>query len=119
MKNEDRQLLLMAKLKQMDFLGATLLVAAVSCLLLALQWGGATYPWRSSIVIGLCAIHGSKIDRSYRRDRSSDSHYLGYSNCSMGDIYGHQRHRPWPRYQPAIYSAASGPEVSPLFSRFQ
>lgn len=43
----------MAKLKQMDFLGATLLIAAVSCLLLALQWGGATYAWGSSMVIGL------------------------------------------------------------------
>lgn len=59
LKNEDRQLPLMAKLKQMDFLGATLLVAAVSCLLLALQWGGATYPWRSSIVIGLFVGAGS------------------------------------------------------------
>lgn len=37
----------------MDFLGATLLIAAVSCLLLALQWGGAIYPWGSSMVIGL------------------------------------------------------------------
>lgn len=59
LKNEDRRLPLKAKLKQMDFLGATLLVAAVTCLLLALQWGGATYPWRSSIVIGLFVGAGS------------------------------------------------------------
>lgn len=59
LKNEDRRLPLKAKLKQMDFLGATLLVAAVTCLLLALQWGGATYPWRSSIVIGLFLGAGS------------------------------------------------------------
>lgn len=44
LKNEDKQLPLMAKL---------LLVAAISCLLLALQWHEPTYPWRSSIVIGL------------------------------------------------------------------
>lgn len=41
------------KLKQFDFLGAALIIGAVCCLLLALQWAGTTYPWRSSQVIGL------------------------------------------------------------------
>ncbi|MEW2473144.1 MDR family MFS transporter [Micromonospora gifhornensis] len=36
-----------------DWLGATLLVAGVSCLLLALSWGGETYPWGSALIIGL------------------------------------------------------------------
>ncbi|GIJ76058.1 drug resistance transporter, EmrB/QacA subfamily [Micromonospora phaseoli] len=38
-----------------DWLGAMLLVAGVSCLLLALSWGGNTYPWGSGVVIGLLA----------------------------------------------------------------
>lgn len=38
-----------------DWLGAALLVAGVSCLLLALSWGGNTYPWRSGLIIGLFA----------------------------------------------------------------
>lgn len=37
----------------MDALGALTLIAAVTCLLLALQWGGQTLPWNSSRVIGL------------------------------------------------------------------
>ncbi|MET8084008.1 MDR family MFS transporter [Micromonospora sp. NPDC005237] len=36
-----------------DWLGAGLLVAAVSCLLLALSWGGNEYPWGSGLIIGL------------------------------------------------------------------
>ncbi|MEV6814350.1 MDR family MFS transporter [Micromonospora sp. NPDC051296] len=36
-----------------DWLGALLLVAGVSCLLLALSWGGSTYPWGSGVIIGL------------------------------------------------------------------
>ncbi|HYN96872.1 MAG TPA: MDR family MFS transporter [Pilimelia sp.] len=38
-----------------DWLGAALLVAGVSCLLLALSWGGNEYAWRSPVIIGLLA----------------------------------------------------------------
>ena len=46
-------LTLRQKLNELDVLGAAFLVAGVVCLLLALQWGGTTLPWRSSKVIGL------------------------------------------------------------------
>ncbi|HEY0700289.1 MAG TPA: MDR family MFS transporter [Micromonospora sp.] len=36
-----------------DWLGAALLVAGVSCLLLGLSWGGNEYPWGSVTIIGL------------------------------------------------------------------
>ncbi|MDG4807399.1 MDR family MFS transporter [Micromonospora sp. WMMD1120] len=36
-----------------DWLGAGLLVAGVSSLLLALSWGGNEYPWGSGVIIGL------------------------------------------------------------------
>jgi EmrB/QacA subfamily drug resistance transporter len=36
-----------------DWLGAGLLVAGVSCLLLALSWGGNQYAWGSATIIGL------------------------------------------------------------------
>ncbi|GAB3947811.1 MDR family MFS transporter [Micromonospora vulcania] len=36
-----------------DWLGAALLVAAVSSLLLALSWGGNEYSWGSGVIIGL------------------------------------------------------------------
>ncbi|MFC8847759.1 MULTISPECIES: MDR family MFS transporter [unclassified Micromonospora] len=38
-----------------DWLGAALLVAGVSCLLLALSWGGNSYAWGSAVIIGLFA----------------------------------------------------------------
>jgi EmrB/QacA subfamily drug resistance transporter len=36
-----------------DYLGAALIVAAVTSLLLVTVWGGITYPWRSPTIIGL------------------------------------------------------------------
>jgi EmrB/QacA subfamily drug resistance transporter len=38
---------------QVDYLGAGLLVASVSCLLLVAVWGGTTVPWTSPLVLGL------------------------------------------------------------------
>jgi hypothetical protein len=38
---------------KLDPLGAVLVIAAVVCILLALQWGGQSLPWNSSEVIGL------------------------------------------------------------------
>lgn len=43
---------LQQKLKQIDFIGAFFLITAIVCLLLALQWGGVTYPWKDSRVWG-------------------------------------------------------------------
>lgn len=40
------------KMKQIDLLGALLLMCAIICLLLALQWGGTTHPWCDSKVWG-------------------------------------------------------------------
>ncbi|HTS95429.1 MAG TPA: MDR family MFS transporter [Streptosporangiaceae bacterium] len=38
-----------------DYLGMTLLGAAVICLVLLTSWGGTTYPWRSPVIIGMGA----------------------------------------------------------------
>jgi uncharacterized membrane protein YbhN (UPF0104 family) len=40
------------KILEIDLLGAAFLICAIVCLLLALQWGGSTYPWRDSKVWG-------------------------------------------------------------------
>ncbi|MGH2674775.1 MAG: MDR family MFS transporter [Actinomycetota bacterium] len=40
---------------RIDFLGAGLLVAAVTCLLLAAVWGGDLYEWGSPLTLGLVA----------------------------------------------------------------
>ena len=51
--NPNRRLPFKTKILHMDLLGAITLVAAICCLLLALQWGGTTLPWKSSKIIGL------------------------------------------------------------------
>jgi EmrB/QacA subfamily drug resistance transporter len=38
-----------------DWLGSALMVAGVTCVLLALSWGGTEYPWGSSTIIALFA----------------------------------------------------------------
>lgn len=44
---------LLDRIKQLDFIGASLLIPCIICLLLALQWGGNKYPWSNSRIIGL------------------------------------------------------------------
>jgi hypothetical protein len=40
-------------MKNFDFLGPVIFIPAVVCLLLALQWRGSQYPWKSPIIIAL------------------------------------------------------------------
>lgn len=40
------------KIKQIDLIGTLLIMSAIICLLLALQWGGVSKSWKSSDVIG-------------------------------------------------------------------
>lgn len=42
-------------MRQLDIPGATILIGAIVCLLLALQWGGIVYPWSNAKVYG-CLI---------------------------------------------------------------
>ena len=51
-KREETKFTLKRKLHDMDFAGALLLIGAIVCLLLALQWGGSVYPWHDSKVWG-------------------------------------------------------------------
>jgi Fungal trichothecene efflux pump (TRI12) len=38
---------------QLDLIGTAVFIPAIVCLILALQWGGATHPWNDSRVYGL------------------------------------------------------------------
>lgn len=46
------------KVKRMDPAGTVALVSAVTCLLLALQWGGQTYSWGDGRIIALLVLFG-------------------------------------------------------------
>ncbi|PFH60975.1 hypothetical protein XA68_18448 [Ophiocordyceps unilateralis] len=50
-----------ARLRQLDLSGIAIFVPAIICLLLALQWGGADYPWHDSRVVGLFVGFGLMI----------------------------------------------------------
>ena len=41
---------------KIDFAGAALIAVSVAALMLALSWGGHTYPWDSPIILGLFAV---------------------------------------------------------------
>ncbi|KAI4212412.1 MAG: hypothetical protein LQ351_004844 [Letrouitia transgressa] len=46
------------RLQQLDALGTVFFLPGVVCLLVALQWGGTTYPWSSGRIIALLVIFG-------------------------------------------------------------
>ena len=52
-ENNPEGLTIPQRILKLDLIGASILVPAVVCLLLALQWGGSTYAWNSSKIIGL------------------------------------------------------------------
>jgi len=51
--NNPENMTVVQRILELDLLGTFFLIPAVVCLLLALQWGGAEYPWNSSTIIGL------------------------------------------------------------------
>jgi len=52
-KGSQQKTSLQHRLRSLDFPGIIIVVAAVCCLLLALHWGGTSFSWGSSRVIGL------------------------------------------------------------------
>ncbi|KAJ7124545.1 major facilitator superfamily protein [Mycena epipterygia] len=46
------------RLQQFDPIGTIIIIPAVVCLLLALQWGGSTYSWNSGRIIALFVVFG-------------------------------------------------------------
>ncbi|KAI9713859.1 MAG: hypothetical protein M1820_000589 [Bogoriella megaspora] len=64
------------KINEIDLVGAFLLICAIVCLLLALQWGGTTYAWSNSKVWGCLLGFGLIlivfiIHQSWRGDRAT------------------------------------------------
>ncbi|KAJ5634927.1 uncharacterized protein N7484_008240 [Penicillium longicatenatum] len=57
-KNTKNTMTLQQKLCMMDLEGTAFFVPGIACLLMALQWGGTTYPWRSGRIIALFIVFG-------------------------------------------------------------
>ncbi|AEO57279.1 hypothetical protein MYCTH_2303238 [Thermothelomyces thermophilus ATCC 42464] len=57
-QRESDQLSLAEKILRLDIAGTAVLVPGVVCLLLALQWGGPTYPWNDGRIIALLVLAG-------------------------------------------------------------
>lgn len=48
----------LVRIRELDLIGALILTAAVTCLLLVLQWGGNDYSWNDKRIIGLLVGFG-------------------------------------------------------------
>ncbi|CAO0802767.1 unnamed protein product [Mucor circinelloides] len=46
------------QISHVDFFGIVLWCVGVVCLVLALSWGGTTYPWKSAVIIALLCVAG-------------------------------------------------------------
>ena len=46
------------KLKELDLIGLVILVPAIVCILLAIQWGGAEYNWKNARIVVLFTLGG-------------------------------------------------------------
>ena len=85
---------LLEKLLQMDLLGSATILAALVCLLLALQWGGVTKAWSSSEVIGTLVGFGLLLIafigvESWLGDRALlVPHILGKRVVYVGSMFG-------------------------------
>lgn len=54
-------LTVMQRILKLDLIGTSIFIPGIICLLLALQWGGADYPWSNSRIIGLFAGSGAML----------------------------------------------------------
>ncbi|KAF8866717.1 putative MFS toxin efflux pump [Acephala macrosclerotiorum] len=72
-ENNPDNLSYMQRILKLDLIGAALIIPTVVMLLLALQWGGSTYPWNSAKIIGLfCGFGGMLIIFVYSQLRLGD-----------------------------------------------
>jgi hypothetical protein len=51
----------LCRLILVDIIGFLVMTSSLICLILALQWGGSTYPWKSTVIIGLFIGFGAII----------------------------------------------------------
>jgi MFS family permease len=55
---KNANLTLKEQIARLDIIGTSIFVPCIVCLLLALQWGGSTYPWNDGRIIALLVLFG-------------------------------------------------------------
>lgn len=122
------------KLRKLDVPGTVLLVAGLICFLMALQWGGSTYPWNNARIIALFVVAGvlgifftifqlrsefaATIPRSLARNR--DVWFAAsYAMCITGGVYTAILYMPVWFQGVRDYSAlSSGTMLTPLIGGY-
>ncbi|KAL7268772.1 hypothetical protein RUND412_008590 [Rhizina undulata] len=80
------------KLKEFDFIGLGVLLPGIVCLLLALQWGGSKYAWKSAHIIGLLCTFGILIIafvaiQFWRQDKATiPPRIIGQRSIAFGSV---------------------------------
>lgn len=122
------------KLRKLDVPGTVLLVAGLVCFLMALQWGGSTYPWSDGRIIALFVVAGvfgiaftvfqlrsefaTTIPRTLARNR--DVWFVAsYAMCITGGVYTAILYMPVWFQGVRDYSAlSSGTMLTPLIGGY-
>ena len=127
---------LVRRVQQFDAVGTITMIASIICLLLALQWGGSTYPWSNGriivlfVVSGILAIifviaqtlprfgRGQTMPPSLARDRNI---WLAasYAMCITGGIYVVVLYLPlWFQAIKGDSALSSGVKLTPLIAGY-
>lgn len=122
------------KIRKLDIPGTILLVAGLICFLMALQWGGSTYPWTNARIIALFVVAGvlgiaftifqlrsksaTTIPRSLARNR--DVWFAAsYAMCITGGVYTAILYMPvWFQCVRDYSALSSGTMLTPLIGGY-
>jgi Fungal trichothecene efflux pump (TRI12) len=78
---------------RLDPLGTTLFLPGVTCFLLALQWGGTTYPWNNARIIALLVLAGVLVTAfiavqiSRQEDATIPPRIIKQRSIAFGTVY--------------------------------
>ncbi|KAI0169965.1 major facilitator superfamily domain-containing protein [Hypoxylon sp. FL1284] len=124
------------KFKELDIPGTLCMVGALICLLMALQWGGSTYPWGDRRVIALFVVFGvlaiafviTQSTSIFGKSRTIPTSILrnrdiwlaaSYAMCMTGGIYVAILYLPvWFQWVLGYSALSSGTMLTPMIAGY-